>query len=414
MSGPLSPLPSLRALVERTMTVADLVTVPLWTVDPSLSAADAASMLAARDFDVAGVAEEPVTRQITRGQLAGVDGLVSDVAHPILASEAVEKSLPLADLVEILRHREFVYVLDHDRVGWLATRSDLQAPAVSVVVLSYLVSIEVALSSLVPCHLGGSWFGALPKARQMQAQQIYAEKVRRNVSTGLEDCLYFNDWMRLAGRSDSLRRALGFETRNAFDRATGAFADLRNDLAHGGTLLDGAAPGAAIERFARIRTFAEQVWDLVEELHERWDLYLATELEMVDGQPLTGPSSNTLPGRSAVIHVLTAWNPGSMTRSHDENRAANDELRGLLVRHGHKPLDGIGCSPDRRWCEESLVVSGMTRSAAAELAERFGQHAIFELTRTELLVVRARDARVMRRRARKAAAAAEEVVTPTA
>src|SRR3546814_8001504 len=106
MSPPLSPLPSLRALVERTLTVADLVTEPLWTVDRSLPSADAASMLAARDFDVAGVAGEPITRQVTRDLLVRAKGSVGDVAIPILASEAVEQSLPLADLVEILRVRD--------------------------------------------------------------------------------------------------------------------------------------------------------------------------------------------------------------------------------------------------------------------------------------------------------------------
>lgn len=402
MSPPLSPLPSLRALVERTVTVADLVTEPLWTVDPTLSSADAASMLAARDFDIAGVAEEPVTRQVSRARLARATGSVGDVALPILASEAVEKSLPLADLVETLRVRGHVYILDNDRVRWLATRADLQAPAVSVVVLSYLVSIEVALTSLVTGHLGGSWFDALPPARKKKVWQIYNEKVRRNVATGLEDCLYFSDWMELAARTPSLWQALGFESRARFTKYTGAFAQLRNDLAHGGTLLDGTTPSAAIERFARVRTFAEQVWDLVEEQHERWDLYLATELETDDGHSLTGPEGIDLPDVARTTHVLTAWNPGSATRSLDENQAANEELRHLLERHGYEPVPGVGCSPDRRWCEESLVVTGMTRSAAAELAERFGQIAIFELTDDELLVVRARDARVMRRRPRRA------------
>lgn len=406
MSPPLSPLPSLRALVERTLTVADLVSEPLWTLDPSVSSADAASMLAARDFDVAGVAGEPITRQVSREALTQAKGSVGDVAIPILAADAVEKSLPLADLIEILRDRPWVYILDHDRVRWLATRADLQAPAVSVVVLSYLVAAEVALSTLVPAYLGPSWFGELSARRQKVVGQIYEEKVARNVATGLEDCLYFSDWLHLVARSPELLAAMGYQSANQFDRATGSFADLRNDLAHGGTLLDGATPASAIERFARVRAFAEQVWDLVDDQHERWDLYLATDLEMEDGRALTGSSCVGLPGRSKAIHVLTAWNPGSATRSLEENRTANAQLRDLLERHGHRPEPGLGCSPDRRWCEESLVVTGMTRSAAAELADRFGQLAIFELTAKELLVVRARDARVMRRRPRREPGAA--------
>src|SRR3546814_5077302 len=149
--------------------------------------------------------------------------------------------------------------------------------------------------------------------------------------------------MELAARTPSLRQALGFESRASFTGSIGAFANMRNDLAHGGTLLDGSTPGAAIDRFARVRAFAEQVWDLVEELHEKWDLYVATELQTADDRALTGPQDDDLPEGTKTLHVLTAWNPGSITRSLDENRAANEELRGLLQRHGHDPAAGIGC-----------------------------------------------------------------------
>src|SRR3546814_13488275 len=111
-----------------------------------------------------------------------------------------------------------------------------------------------------------------------------------------------------------------------------------------------------------------------------WDMYLATDLETADGQALTGPDGVQLSGKSTPIHVLTAWNPGSATRSLDENRTANEELRRLRERHGHVPVPGLGCSQDRRWCEERLVVTGMTRTAAAELAACFGQGASIELT----------------------------------
>jgi hypothetical protein len=55
-----------------------------------------------------------------------------------------------------------------------------------------------------------------------------------------------------------------------FDKATGSFEVMRNDLAHGGSVLDGGPPERAIERVRRVQAFAERVWEEVDRLNERW------------------------------------------------------------------------------------------------------------------------------------------------
>ncbi|MGI8808896.1 MAG: DUF3293 domain-containing protein [Acidimicrobiales bacterium] len=398
-NGQFSPIPSLRNLVERTMTVGDLVSDPLWTLDPTQSAPDAAAVLAARDFDLAGVAEEPLARYVTRHDLVSSDGTVADVARPILAADAVEMRLALADVVSILRLRPYVFVLDHSRVRWLVTCADLQAPTVGVVALAYLVAIEVGLVPLVVDFLGDNWPCKLPPARHEKALQLYDQKRADNTATGLEDCLYFSDWLSLVACSQPLLDRLGFQSRKRFDDETGVFTDLRNRLAHGATLLDGATPNQAIDRFQRIRSFADTVWELVEDRSERWDAYATTVISTAEGSPLSGPGAVEIPF-AAPVHIITAWNPGSITRSPQANRDANVELARLLKNHELAPIPVVGASPDRSWHEESLLVEGLSRRAAAELGERFGQLAVFELTGEELLVLRCPDANVMRRIAR--------------
>lgn len=396
MAAP-SPIPSLRNLIERTVTVADLVTTPLWSLDPAQLAVDAAAVLAARDFDVAGVAEDPVSRYVTRDALVVSDGTVDDVALPILASETVERSLPLVEFAKILRRRRYVFILDQDRVGWLATCADLQAPAVTVVVLSFLVAIEVGLASLLPAELGEGWFDLLSSDSQASARKLYEQKHSRNVATGLEDCLYFKDWLRLASRSPSLIAELGFGSRTAFDRATGSFADLRNELAHGGTLLDDVAPEQAIDRFTRIRAFADAVWDLLEHRSPSWDVFAATVITTRDGVKVSGPAAKRNAPVPLPAHIITAWNPGMVTRPRQANRAANLELGAVLRNHKYELQEVVGAAPDGSWEEESLLVSGMRRRAAAEMGERFGQLAVFELSTSQLLIVRCPDGKVMRR-----------------
>jgi uncharacterized protein DUF3293 len=379
------------------VTVRDVVREPLWTVRPSQRAADAAAELAARGFDVAGLAEDPVGRYVRRADLEHPRGRAAGAARPILASEVVSADLPLSELVALLAERPHLFVLDRDRIRWVVTCADLQAPAVGMVVLAYLVAIESGLAHIVVAELGEGWFETLPVDRKAKAQDVFAQRERRNAEIGLADCLYFGDWLLLAARCEAVRAHLGYGGRRAFEEATGFFIELRNGLAHGGTLLDGAAPDRAIRRFESIRNFADRVWDILGQRHEQWDVYAATILTVQGRRTrLSGPGARRRLPAPGPLHILTAWNPGSVTRPVTTNRAANQQLARLLEGRSLEPVPVVGASPDRHWREESLLVAGLRRAEAAELGERFGQVAVFELTEDELRVVRCPDAEIMR------------------
>lgn len=390
-----SPIPSLRMIVEETICVADIVTNPVWCLRPDHPSDQALAMLHARDFDVAGIAEEPLTRYVIRDELEP-SGTVADFAHLLLASDVVEKSLPLADLIELLGTKPHVFVLDHDCVRWVVTTADLQAPTVSMLALAYLVVPESGVSKLVPNALGDGWFDLLAPDRQKKAHEVFASKVQHNTETGLEGCLYFSDWLSLAGKSRELIGDLGYRSKRHFDDDTGCFSTLRNDLAHGGDLLGSSADAqSAIDRFRRIRSFAARVWDIHERQDGRWDTYAATIISGA-GQQLSGPDATAALPFPGPVHVITAWNPDGITRSREVNARANDQLQVALRSLELAHTSVVGTSVDGTWSEESYLVGGLRRSDAASLGERFGQSAIFELTDEKLLVVRCSDASVMR------------------
>lgn len=383
-----SPLPSLRSIVERAVTVRDIVGAPIWTVLPSTKASEAAAVLGAWDFDVAGLADDPVVRYVTREALVGARGSVQRMAKPMLASDVVASDLALADLMTALRTRAYLFVLDHDRIRWIVTRADLQAPAVGMVVLAYLVAIEIALAELVVAELGDAWPQRLTDKRRTRALEIFERRQEDNTAIGLEDCLYFGDWLYLAARTPELREPLGAESSRALEREIGFFAELRNGLAHGGSILDGSSPDEAIDRFIRIRAFADRIWRLVDHRHERWDVYAATVISIKGSRSrLSGARARAELPFTVPAHVLTAWNPGSITKPIDSNRQANHQLAKLLRERDLDPIDAVGASPDGGWKEESLLVSGMLRRDAVDVGSQFGQIAIFELTDDKLLVV---------------------------
>lgn len=259
-----SPLSVLHELVDRVVTVSSIGAGDLYRLRPQQPAGEAASLLRTLDYDVAGVADEsvePVARYVSRTDLETSHGTVAQAAQVIRAADTIASSSPLAVMIDALAVREFVFVLEHDRVRSIVTRADLQAPVIGVVTLGYLVTIETGVAPFVVRELGSCWFEQLSKERQCKVREIYEYKRSQNAETGLEDCLYFSDWLHLACRCPRLLADLGY-TRSTFRKATARLPDLRNALAHGGTIIDHLDPPSAIACFRTIRSLAEGIWRL--------------------------------------------------------------------------------------------------------------------------------------------------------
>lgn len=75
--------------------------------------------------------------------------------------------------------------------------------------------------------------------------------------------------------------------------------------------------------------------------------------------------------------VITAFNPGSVEKTREENNHANQKLEGKILNNGNQFFHGIGQGDDTDWHpEDSFLVFGITLKAALKLAEKFGQNAI--------------------------------------
>ncbi len=398
MIGRHSPLPALRGLAERTVTVADLVAAEIWQIPGSVSAAEALAELDARHFDVAAVTDAPIRRFVHRERLCGHEGTVAAASLPIGAGDIIGSALPVADLVSRLGECEHVFVMDQDQIRWLVTRADLQAPAVGMVTLAYVIALEGALAELVRAELGDRFVEHLRSGRRARAEELFALKQRHNAETTLADCLHLADWLTLVARAPGLWASLGCSSRAELRRLVSGLEQARNDLAHGGTLLDGRSPEQAADLFGRLRRVTNLAWSTAEALDERWDAYAATVITDGAGRVWGGPAA--VPLGALPWYVITAANPDSAVRPNGLNVAANQRLAEVLVGRGLDPVPVLGASADGIWREESLAVNGLDRQAACEMGHRFGQTAIFELSPDELRVLRCPDGSVMRRRPR--------------
>jgi hypothetical protein len=123
---------------------------------------------------------------------------------------------------------------------------------------------------------------------------------------------------------------------------------------------------------------------------QRWidsaEVFLKTELTIeIDGkiQPLMKFVGN----RKHAFHVITAWNPGGVRASVDENAVADEKLLTEIQTRRVEAYRAVGSDPDSPHKEDGWIVAGIKESEAVDLGRRFGQIAIFRIEQGRLNVV---------------------------
>lgn len=108
-------------------------------------------------------------------------------------------------------------------------------------------------------------------------------------------------------------------------------------------------------------------------------LYLATHVRVcVNGEWMSGFEASRKLG--SPIHVVTAWNPGTVRPSPRENREANERLETELRALGAELFPAVGKDPHSEHFEESLALCSLSDEQAMEVGRRCGQIAVFRIT----------------------------------
>jgi hypothetical protein len=265
---PEHPFRATLSIATNGLRAGDLATRDLWCADISWSCRDAAHQMTQRGFDIAPLEEDPLRRFVRRDDLESgdADRPAADVAQPIDTTHIVTVDLGLADTLELLEKRGFLFVIEGGSVAGIITLADIQRIPVGMVVLSMILATELGLNELILRHYGDEQLAAhLPDDRRRLVLTRYAQLKTWNVDARHVDVLQLEDRLRLVGEVDRFRAELVYTTPDAFESWTEELKRLRNSLAHGRTLLD-HQPDAhrALQLTRRVREFAEAVWDLVD------------------------------------------------------------------------------------------------------------------------------------------------------
>ncbi len=231
MSLNTSTLQSLRRVFQQSFVVYDIAE-PLASFDDTSSAAELCSHMTARRFEIVGIRREGrVTGYVELAELE--KGPLAECIKPFAESQIILDSTPLADLVLRLRNHRRLFVSVLGQVGGIVSRTDLQKPPVRMWLFGIVTLIEMRFSRMIERFCPQeSWKEHLSAGRLQKANDLLAERIRRNQDLNLLDCLQFSDKVQIIARNETLRGMTRFESRRRIEETAKEIEKLRNNLAH--------------------------------------------------------------------------------------------------------------------------------------------------------------------------------------
>lgn len=114
-----------------------------------------------------------------------------------------------------------------------------------------------------------------------------------------------------------------------------------------------------------------------EALHEIYESALVEVRPLNSGEQDWRLAAEVVRERSQGGVVITAWNPGQLRPTPEENADANHRLFNVLRETHYELWEADGFSPDRSFREPGFIAWGMDAKIGCQIASEFGQFAIF-------------------------------------
>jgi hypothetical protein len=342
--------------------------------EPSEPVGEVRFWMELNDFDQAPLAHTDGTQVVLRSALQTLppDQRVDEVAMATPQEHWLECSAPMHKALAALAQRQWLLVRSGSTLIGILTRHDLASPVVSAYLLARLLGLEQGLRRL---------YGSFSHQPLPDEPGLPGQPGGWSLATLLNHVALLT----------SLRQALGYDRRKAFERATGGLVTLRNHLAHGRSILMlSSHPTDAVKRIDGLEQLMGRVRRLLDDREHVWDAFSATEIIGLDDprQVWAGTGAAALP-LPAPVHVITAQNPHERVLGDDVNRERHRLLHRYLQMRAPdaQMIEVLGRSCSGPWAEASWAISGLQRAESLGIAQRFEQRAIFELTEADVLVI---------------------------
>jgi hypothetical protein len=208
---------------------------PLASFDAERSAEEVRQFMDDRDYDMVGVRRDGIVcGYARRAELSG--GCCGAHFHAFGPDDLVTEADSLQKVIESLAINNRCFVTLLDRVGAIVTLSDLEKPPVRMFLFGMITITEMSMAKMIGERWpDDSWRPLLSEGRLSKAEELLAERARRNRKVELIDCLQFSDKSQVLLRNPAFLEqlaGLGIASRKAALQAAKELETLRNNLVH--------------------------------------------------------------------------------------------------------------------------------------------------------------------------------------
>ncbi len=195
-----------------------------------------------KDFDIIGVRQNgTVVGYVCQADL--LDGTLEQYVRPFNEQLLMDDWSPMLTALQLLAIFPQVFVVVMGEVSGIIMKGDLQKAPVRMWIFGVLSLLEMQFLRLIrSTYPQDSWKNLISENRLEAAEQLLRDRMHRNEAIDLADCLQFADKRTIVLKSDSLRNALGFPSKNKGDELLKDLEHLRDELAHAQDIITGRWP----------------------------------------------------------------------------------------------------------------------------------------------------------------------------
>ena len=158
--------------------------------------------------------------------------------RPIKSQQVLEMDSSLSDVIKVLTRFAYCFVALSGSVVAVISRGDIDKPIVRMWLFGMITVLEMSIADHIKARWpAGDWTTFLSEQRLTKARQLFEERLRRNQGCPLLDCLQFSDKAQIAIEDPQLLADLDLPSKRAAKQAIKNLESLRNNLAHGQSIV---------------------------------------------------------------------------------------------------------------------------------------------------------------------------------
>jgi len=233
-SGLLSQLanPHFRRAFTELFTAKDLAQ-PLLSFDADKRNADVLGALSAHQHEVASVRVQGMVQGYVLQSDLSANLSCAQVTRHFATDQIVDGNDPITDVIHVLTRHSYCFVSLLGDVSGVIDRNAINNPVARMWLFGIVTIVEMRLSQLIKDYFPQDlWHELVSQGRLQKAQEIHAERQRRNLHCDLLDCLQLSDKAQVLMNHQPTLDALGFSSKKVAKQVAKELESLRNHLAH--------------------------------------------------------------------------------------------------------------------------------------------------------------------------------------